>query len=163
AGDRAMIVADYTAAGPIDARDLRRVAEQRIFRAAVPSAFVFHRALPLTPNGKVDAKALPSLSEVLDQLTRSDDAPATPVAEAVAALWRDLLSLPAVGRHGNFFELGGDSLLAVGLFSRISATLGVSLPISTLVSAPTIQQLSAVIDEQREDMPAAPLVPLRSS
>ncbi|MFJ9428734.1 amino acid adenylation domain-containing protein [Streptomyces sp. NPDC101490] len=82
----------------------------------VPSAVVvLDGPLPLTPNGKLDTKALPdprwtSLSGA--------DAPTTPAETTLAALFAEVLGLPSVGVHDSFFELGGDSIVAVRLVNR---------------------------------------------
>jgi thioesterase domain-containing protein/acyl carrier protein len=75
-------------------------------------------------------------------------APAGPVEEAVADIWRDILQVDRVGSRDNFFSRGGDSLLAVQLFVRIEKVFGRALPLSTLFKAPTIGQLAAVLQER---------------
>ncbi|MFG3506480.1 amino acid adenylation domain-containing protein [Streptomyces sp. NPDC047821] len=82
----------------------------------VPSALVrLDGPLPLTPNGKLDSRALPA-----PQWTAmaGDDAPTTPAETALAGLFADLLGLPSVGVHDSFFELGGDSIVAIQLVNR---------------------------------------------
>ncbi|MFE4637312.1 amino acid adenylation domain-containing protein [Streptomyces sp. NPDC056773] len=82
----------------------------------VPSALVrLDGPLPLTPNGKLDSRALPS-----PQWTAvgGGDAPTTPAETALAGLFADVLGLPSVGVHDSFFELGGDSIVAIQLVNR---------------------------------------------
>ncbi|MFG2895762.1 amino acid adenylation domain-containing protein [Streptomyces zaomyceticus] len=82
----------------------------------VPSAVVvLDGPLPLTPNGKLDAKALPEPRWT--SLTGADT-PSTPAETTLAALFADVLGLPAVGVHDSFFELGGDSIVAIQLVNR---------------------------------------------
>ncbi|MCX4985262.1 non-ribosomal peptide synthetase [Streptomyces sp. NBC_00572] len=82
----------------------------------VPTAVVvLDGPLPLTPNGKLDAKALP---EPRWTSLTGTDTPSTPAEHALAALFADLLGLPAVGVHDSFFELGGDSIVAIQLVNR---------------------------------------------
>ncbi|KOG07400.1 MULTISPECIES: non-ribosomal peptide synthetase [Streptomyces] len=82
----------------------------------VPSAVVvLEGPLPLTPNGKLDAKALP---EPRWTAVAGADAPDTPAETALAALFADVLGLPSVGVHDSFFELGGDSIVAIHLVNR---------------------------------------------
>ncbi|MFC8954497.1 amino acid adenylation domain-containing protein [Streptomyces sp. NPDC057101] len=82
----------------------------------VPSAVVvLDGPLPLTPNGKLDAKALP---EPRWTSMTGTDTPSTPAETALAALFADLLGLPTVGVHDSFFELGGDSIVAIQLVNR---------------------------------------------
>ncbi|MFF7177670.1 amino acid adenylation domain-containing protein [Streptomyces sp. NPDC008121] len=82
----------------------------------VPSALVrLDGPLPLTPNGKLDSRALPA-----PQWTAmaGDDAPTTPEETALAALFAEVLGLPSVGVHDSFFELGGDSIVAIQMVNR---------------------------------------------
>ncbi|MDT9687282.1 amino acid adenylation domain-containing protein [Streptomyces sp. P9(2023)] len=82
----------------------------------VPSAVVrLDGPLPLTPNGKLDSRALP---EPRWTATTSGDTPTTPAETALAALFADVLRLPSVGVHDSFFELGGDSIVAIQLVNR---------------------------------------------
>ncbi|WP_279450806.1 condensation domain-containing protein [Aeromonas hydrophila] len=113
----------------------------------VPSAFVWMENLPLTSNGKLDRKALP---------VPQDEAFAHAVYEAplgeieifVAELWSELLGVERIGRDDNFFALGGHSLMAVRLISRL-APLGADLQLVTLFASPTLKTLSLAIDVQR--------------
>ncbi|MBV7697295.1 non-ribosomal peptide synthetase [Streptomyces sp. TRM70350] len=82
----------------------------------VPSAVVaLDGPLPLTPNGKLDSRALP---EPRWTAMSGSDAPTTPAETALAALFADVLGLPSVGVHDSFFELGGDSIVAIQLVNR---------------------------------------------
>ncbi|GGJ75019.1 non-ribosomal peptide synthetase [Pilimelia anulata] len=76
-------------------------------------------ALPLTGNGKVDRPALAALLAADAAPAPAGEPPRGPVEERVAAAWRDVLDLPAVGRDDDFFRLGGDSLLATRLVARL--------------------------------------------
>lgn len=71
--------------------------------------------------------------------------PSTPFEIELAAMWRDLLGVDRVGRDDDFFELGGQSLIAVRLFTRIRKKFAVDLEISTLFEAPTVAQCAAVL------------------
>ncbi|WP_055700599.1 non-ribosomal peptide synthetase [Streptomyces silaceus] len=85
----------------------------------VPSAVVvLERPLPLTPNGKLDGKALPEPQWTAVAAATGADAPSTPAETVLAGLCADVLGLPAVGVHDSFFELGGDSIVAIQLVNR---------------------------------------------
>src|SRR6201999_850856 len=99
---------------------------ERLPEALVPAAFVPLDALPLTPNGKVDRKALPAPERRSAEETYRT--PRTPVEEAVAGIWAELLDLERVGADGDFFALGGHSLLAARVASRLRQAFGVELP-----------------------------------
>ncbi|MFY1829601.1 amino acid adenylation domain-containing protein, partial [Myxococcus fulvus] len=140
----------------VDARDLA-APELRAWLGAslpehmVPSAFVRMDALPLTPTGKLDRRALPDSDEVLPTSADRFVAPRTPVEEALAKLWTELLRVARVGVHDDFFELGGHSLLATRLVSRIRGELGTELPLRRVFEAPTVERLAVVIVQTRAD------------
>ncbi|KAF9367213.1 hypothetical protein CPB97_006128, partial [Podila verticillata] len=110
----------------------------------VPSAFVCLDLLPLTSNGKVNRRALPdpdSGSFVVGEYV----APLGDIEAALASLWCQMLKIERVGRDDNFFMLGGHSLLATRFLNRVSTTLGVQLPLSTLFQTPTLSALAEVV------------------
>ncbi|MGB0909142.1 MAG: condensation domain-containing protein [Nitrospirales bacterium] len=67
----------------------------------------------------------------------------------MTTIWEELLATSPIGRHENFFELGGHSLLAVNLFSKIETTFGEHLPLSTILHAPTIEQLAKILAKDK--------------
>ncbi|WP_155393867.1 non-ribosomal peptide synthetase, partial [Xanthomonas albilineans] len=84
----------------------------------VPAAYVRLDRLPLTPNGKLDRKALPA-PDGSAYAAHAYEAPQGEIEQTIAAIWSELLGLENIGRHDNFFALGGHSLLGVRLISRI--------------------------------------------
>ncbi len=90
------------------------------------------------------------------ELATKYEAPRDDVERTLAELWQDLLGVEQVGVRDDFFELGGQSLLAVRLFNKIKRTYQVELPLSTLFEAPTIAQCAAIIREEI-GMPAEPV------
>ncbi|HEX6614212.1 MAG TPA: amino acid adenylation domain-containing protein [Rhodanobacteraceae bacterium] len=98
-------------------------------------------ALPKTPNGKIDRKALPMPSAFAGTAAVEVKRPERPIGHlerAFMELWRELLRVGDVRLDDNFFDLGGDSLLAVRVFQRAQELTGINLPLSTLLGAPTI-------------------------
>ncbi|MGH9533788.1 MAG: thioesterase domain-containing protein [Terriglobales bacterium] len=83
------------------------------------------------------------------------------VGDRLAAIWREVLGLESVGLNENYFDLGGDSALAVVLFARIEREFGRKLPLATLFDAATIAELAAVLQRQPRD--ASPLVSLQAA
>jgi amino acid adenylation domain-containing protein len=138
------IPADGAAPEPAAVRAaLRRTLPEHM----VPGEIVLLPAWPLTPNGKVDRAALPVPG--WEGGHGRDEAPSTPTEEVLAALWSEVLGVPAIGRHDSFFALGGHSLLATRVVSRIRAVLGVDLPLAELFDAATLERLAARVDAGR--------------
>lgn len=133
-----------------DTTALRRFLADRLPHYMVPSAVVMVDALPRGPGGKLDRAALP-----VPELTAGDAPPVGAVACELAAIWSALLGVPAVGAHDSFFELGGNSLIALQIASRVRARFGVALGLRDLVDAPTLEAQAARI-ERLADGNAAP-------
>jgi len=108
----------------------------------MPSTFVCARQNAVDAHGKIDRRNLPAPDAIRPELKAQFVAPATPVEEALAAIWRGLLGLERVGTADSFFELGGHSLLATQLVSQLREVFKVELPLRALFEAPTIAQLA---------------------
>jgi acyl carrier protein len=115
----------------------------------VPSAFVTLERLPLTPSGKLNRRALPA-PDPASYATRQYEAPQGELEQGLARIWQELLQIDRIGRQDNFFDLGGHSLLAMRMVARAHSCLAVEIPVRLLFDAPTIQQLSAHLIEQRQ-------------
>ncbi|MFF8597266.1 amino acid adenylation domain-containing protein, partial [Streptomyces sp. NPDC015220] len=112
----------------------------------VPALFTTLEALPLTANGKVDRRALPAPERHL-AAGGEYEAPATATEELIAEVWQELLGAERVGVHDDFFELGGDSLLALRTVSRINALFGTDLSPRALFERPTVGETAAGVEE----------------
>ncbi len=126
----------------LQAGDLRQFLRERLPEHMVPSDFVFLDALPLTPNGKLDRKALPSVEVNRATVSGEFVAPRTPAEATVAGIWCEVLGLKQVGIQDSFFELGGDSLLAIQVVSRLRETFRVEVPLTGLFEASTVAALA---------------------
>ncbi|NJO81278.1 MAG: non-ribosomal peptide synthase/polyketide synthase [Blastochloris sp.] len=120
---------------------LRAYLQQHVPEYMVPGSFVHLDGMPLTPSGKVDRRALPQLSNetLVSQTTYA--APQNETEQALAAIWQEMLGLQRVGRHDNFFALGGDSIVSIQVVARASQA-GLRLTPRDLFTAPTIATLS---------------------
>jgi acyl-coenzyme A synthetase/AMP-(fatty) acid ligase len=143
-GDSRLVAYLVPEAGDLDLDGVRAHAAGLLPEYMVPSAFVTLAALPLTPNGKLDRKALP---EARAGGGAAYQAPRTARQETLCALFGEVLGAERVGVHDSFFDLDGQSLLAVRLISRIRAVLGVELTVGDLFNAPTVADLDALIGD----------------
>lgn len=121
---------------------LRRHLRKQLPEYMMPSAFVQLSELPLTPAGKVDRKALPLPAPADYQADGEYVPPRDDVERKLAKLWAGALGVERVGLEDNFFDLGGQSMLAARLFTSISRSFGTELPLSTLFRAPNVELLA---------------------
>ena len=153
-GDKRLVA--YMVAAP-DAKpsvtELRRLAQEKLPEAMMPSAFVFLDALPLTPNGKINRKALPAPENQRPELETVYVAPRSELERSLAEIWQDLLHVEKAGLRDNFFDLGGNSLLVVRAQARLREALGQDVPIVKLFQYPTISALANFLSERRQPPP----------
>ena len=136
------LVAYIVASEEIDAAALRSHLSVSMPEYMVPAAYVMLAALPLTPNGKLDRKHLPA-PEADAYAASGYVAPEGETETALAAIWSQLLRVERIGRHDNFFSLGGHSLVAVQMISRIRQAFAIEVAISTLFAYPVLLDFSA--------------------
>ncbi len=129
--------------------DLRETLRRALPDYMIPSAFVTLDALPLTPNGKVDRRALPALSHDRLALRAAYAAPRTPDEQAIAEICAEVLNLERVAIHDNFFDLGGNSLLATRLIFQVQERMQVRLALIKLFEMPTIAGLASAVAAAR--------------
>jgi acyl carrier protein len=111
----------------------------------IPGAFVKLIAMPLSRNGKVDRSALPDPGTARPEMDAPFVPASSPVEVELASIWAATLEVEPVGIHDNFFDLGGQSLSAFRLISRVVQSFGLDLPLKTLFQAPTVAAMAKVI------------------
>ncbi|GAA2726995.1 hypothetical protein GCM10010439_31580 [Actinocorallia aurantiaca] len=147
-GDKRLVAYVVNTAGePVDSAELRRFAGQDLPDHMVPAAVVAMDALPLTANGKLDRRALPAPDFSAAVTGR---APRTPQEETLAALFAEVLGLERVGIDDGFFDLGGDSIIAIQLVSRARQS-GLVVTPREVFQHQTVADLAAVARPADED------------
>ena len=155
-GDQRLVAYVVPAERPAPAvTTLRRVLAEKLPGYMIPSGFVIMDALPLLSNGKVDRRGLPTPGPTRPDLLTPFVAPQTSVQEVLAGIWAEALGIDQVGIHDNFLELGGDSLSATRVISRVVSILQVEVPLRSLFESPTVADMAIVIAENpAKKMPA---------
>jgi amino acid adenylation domain-containing protein len=126
-------------------KELQKYLREKLPEYMVPTAFVSLKAMPLTPNGKVDRKALPA--PVLLEQKAVYIAPSTPVEKKLVGIWSEVLAQNHFGVRDDFFHLGGDSMLATMVITRIRQSLKVELPQRIFFEDPTVAALAKYVDD----------------
>jgi len=137
--------ADASRAGVPTPSALRRALAAEFPRHAVPSAYVVLPALPVTANGKLDRGALPPPDGRRPALDTPYVAPRSLLQRRLADLWTELLGVAPIGIDDDFFDLGGDSMLAVMMIDRVCALVDDLVPAETLLGGTTIAALDVAL------------------
>ncbi len=137
------LVAYYQSADVLDVALLKQHLARYLPDYMVPAAFVSMRDWPMTSSGKLDRNALPAPEE--DAYARGlHEPPQGEIERAIAALWQELLDLERVGRHDNFFDLGGHSILLLRML-RMLEEQGMCLRIQDIYKLGTVQAIAASV------------------
>ncbi|MCX4539171.1 non-ribosomal peptide synthetase [Streptomyces sp. NBC_01565] len=137
-------------AAPQDSAELRGQLRERLPDHMVPTRFLTLDRLPLQSHGKIDRKALPAADTVEAGPARLREAPATLWEQTLADMWSELLRVDRVGVTDDFFELGGDSLLATRLVARLRQALpdgAVAVRVRDLFTHRTVRALATLVEE----------------
>ncbi len=126
------------------AAELREHLARRLPRYMIPAEFVRLAALPIGPNGKLNRDLLVGGEPLPD--SDSYQPPGNPVEQALVEIWQELLEVPRVGVHDDFYALGGHSLLAIRVVARIRTAFGIELDVTDLLlHKPTVAGLAEVV------------------
>jgi amino acid adenylation domain-containing protein len=140
--------------------ELRDLLKAKLPDYMLPSAIVVLEKFPLNANGKIDRPALP---EPVASRGETEFVGPRDILEAqLAAIWESALGMKPIGVTDDFFEMGGDSFVAMHIFMELERTLGKNLPLATLFPLPTIEKLAAALHQQGWKPDWSPIVAIQS-
>ena len=128
--------------------EMRSFLKERLPDYMIPSSFLTLDELPLTRSGKADRRALPAPDSARFDSEGDYVAPRNHTEEILAEIWADVLGQERVCIDDNFFDLGGHSLMAARLISRVRDVLQIELPLRRLFEEPTVADLAKTIQEE---------------
>ncbi|MFS0516530.1 amino acid adenylation domain-containing protein [Nostoc sp. UIC 10607] len=140
----------------INCTNLQSFLKNKLPSYMVPTIFVDLDTLPLNPNGKIDRQALPA-----PKLQENFVAPRNAQEETLAKIWCQVFGLEQIGVDDNFFQLGGHSLIATQILSRIRDVFQVEVSFGQLLENPTINHLVQVIVQQQQLKQSSPLAKIQ--
>lgn len=140
---------------------LRDFLRQKLPDYMVPTAFVILEALPLTPSGKVNRRALPKPTVSSFSQHNEFVAPRNDTEWELAKIWSEILNIQPIGVKDNFFEIGGNSLSAIYLIASIGQQFGKELPLSAVLTNPTIEKFANLLDTSSDTFNNSLLVPIQ--
>lgn len=145
------LAAYYTAKhanASLTARELRHFVKNALPAYMVPSYFIQLDHMPLTPNGKIDRNSLKNIDLSGEQLKQRQTSPKN-IQDTVFTIWQEVLKTSDIEWDDGFFDVGGDSLLAVTVADRIKHELSCEFSVTDLFEYSTIKNISQYITEQR--------------
>jgi len=129
----------------VSAGELRSHLKNKLPDYMVPGSFVVLKSFPLTTTGKIDRKALAAMKSSKQEPEQEFVAPRTALEQVLAGIFAAVLGLDRVGLRDNFFEMGGHSLMATQVASRVRESLGIDLPLRKVFEKPAVGVLAAAI------------------
>ncbi len=143
--NRQYLVGYYTADSEIDEKALRQYLAAKLPKYMVPNYFVHLTEMPMTATGKTDRKVLP----LPDFSIKTEEyiEPVTETEKTLAGLYAELLKIDKISRTDNFFDIGGDSLMAIALLNKISNAFGVEISMGEIIEYPVVESLAGIIDK----------------
>ncbi|MCM3337215.1 amino acid adenylation domain-containing protein [Paenibacillus sp. MER TA 81-3] len=136
------LVAYFVAAGELASLELRMRLAEALPSYMIPAYFVRLDQLPLTPNGKVDRRLLPAPERALEQI---DTGEPHLIAAFLTDIFKEVLQVEEMNPHDNFYRMGGDSIKAIQIASKVNAA-GYRLKVQHILSYPVIYELAALIE-----------------
>lgn len=136
---------------PPASSDILHILSQQLHAGLVPATISTLERLPLRSDGTIDYRGLPAARATRPELATTYVAPDSELEVALADIWQELLGIRHVGIHDHFFALGGNSLHATQIISRLRDLFPLELPLHTLFEHPTISQLAAKLENMLLD------------
>ena len=150
------LVAYLVCSSPL--HNLREYLTRKLPSYMVPDMFVTLEKMPLSPNGKVNRRALPAPDYSQIVANKNIVQPQDELELQLVKIWEKVLGIQPVGINDNFFDLGGNSLLAIRLFTQIQNSLQSQISLASLFQAPTIKQLADLLRKNSTSLPPSSLV-----
>jgi amino acid adenylation domain-containing protein len=157
------LVAYCVSESPLRSAELRQHLAASLPSWMIPSRFVRVDRLPLTPHGKVDRAELRSAAAARVEAEAEYVAPRNAVERQVASIWSDVLGVGRVGVQDGFLELGGNSLNAIRIISRVNDAFGIELPLQSAFEASTVAALAALVEGLLQHHTGADDIPRRAA
>ena len=147
ASEQQILMAYYTAERPLSGYELRSFLEQLLPPHMIPQQFVQLDELPYNANRKLDLRALPEPHNLRPDLHQPYIPPRSELEQTIAAIWQEVLGINQVGVEDGFFELGGDSLLAMQVLNRTREATQAKLSFRHLFEKQTVAKLAELVAE----------------
>lgn len=142
------LCAYFTAIEDIDINEVRNYLSKHLPKYMIPQFYMQMESLPYTPNGKVDRKALPEIKAQIEKTKKI--APRNDIDAKLVDVFKDLLHIDKISINDSFFDLGGDSLSAINLCTRIQSKFNAQLSVRDILDNPVLQDLSDVISNSMD-------------
>jgi amino acid adenylation domain-containing protein len=140
--------------------DLRKHLASRLPLHLLPHYLIALDKIPLTSSGKVAISQLPLPTMSRPDLANNYLPPENDLEKKLVQIWEEEIGIEGIGVTDNFFEVGGDSLIGVLLFARIEEVLGRDLPVSVLLTSPTIRQQAVLLQNNQTLESFSPIIPI---
>ena len=134
---------------PLNEKELKAQISEKLPKYMVPTRFIHLLSFPMTLNYKIDRKSLPKPSSV--HTVSVSNPPSTPLEHKIHNIWCKVLSLNAIDIKESFFDIGGNSLLSIRIFTDIKKQFSIALPLDTLFTYPSIEKIASHLETLLED------------
>jgi hypothetical protein len=142
-------------AGSTNVEAIEQQLAQQLPRHALPEAIIPLETLPKTPNGKIDRRKLTEPSSNTSSIP-NQESPKSPLESQLSSIWAEVLQLPEVGIHDDFYRLGGDSILSIQVVSK-AAQAGLTVSMKQFLEHRTIAELASALEDRPQ--PSTPTAP----